>query len=170
MRSAECQVNNPWVKPREWWERDLAAVHYSPVLRFFARVIDAALIDCHCVLAVAQVSHGVLIASTLPGAKPDVAPGDAALLARDWVACSEESDDRSARRYLSFPECCRQLGADVEKSRVSLLATIDSAGDYDNDECWQRLEELTQSEPNDDQEPLFDAFRCVPARDQLSLF
>jgi hypothetical protein len=144
--------------------------NYSPSMQFFARFINVALIDCRCTLAVAAVSHGVLVAVTLPGADAKARPTDEALLARDWIARSEEPADTHSRRFLSFPGCCAQLSADVEQSRLSLLAVIDSAGDFDNDEAWARLDELSACELQDDVEPLFDAPRVVPALDQLALF
>jgi hypothetical protein len=144
--------------------------NYSPAMQFFARFINVALIDCHCALAVAPVAHGSLVAVTLPGANAKARPSDDALLARDWIARSEDPADKHSRRFLSFPGCCAQLSADVEQSRLALLAAVDSAGDYDNDEAWARLEELSAREPKDDAEPLFDAPRVVPALDQLALF
>lgn len=144
--------------------------NYCPAMQFFARFINVALIDCKCTLGVAPVSRGVLVAVPLPGADAKAVPSDEALLARDWIARSEDPADPSQRRYLSFPACCAQLGADVERSRVALLMAVDSAGDYDTDECWARLEELDARELEDDAEPLFDAPRVVPVVDQLRLF
>ena len=143
---------------------------YTPSMQFFARFINVALIDCGCNLAVAPLSRGVLVAVTLPGADAKARPSDEALLARDWIARSEDPTDAHSRRFLSFPGCCAQLSADAEQSRLELLAVIDTAGDYDNDEAWARLDELSAREPQDDVEPLFDAPRVVPALDQLALF
>jgi hypothetical protein len=144
--------------------------NYCAAMQFFARVINVALIDCKCALAIAPVAHAALVALPLPGADPAGRPTDDALLARDWIARSESPADGRVRRYLSFPECCGQIGVDVEASRTALLAAIDAAGDYDNDEAWARLEELSARELPDDVEPLFDAPRVVPALDQIALF
>jgi len=144
--------------------------NYCAALQFFARVINVALIDCKCALAVAEVSHGTLVALPLPGASAQARPTDDALLARDWIARSESPENGHTRRYLSFPECCSQLGVDAESSRTQLLAAIDNAGDYDNDEAWARLETLSAGELADDVEPLFDAPRIVAALDQIALF
>jgi len=163
---ADTSVNSTTEGPRQW--------NYCPVMQFFARVINVALIDCKCVLAVASVSHGTLVALPLSGMAPVVIgpkerPTDEALLARDWIARSISPLDGRQRRYVSFPECCAQLGVDAEASRLSLLAVIDDVADYDNDNADERLEALSAAELPDDDEPLFDAPRIVPVLDQLSL-
>lgn len=144
--------------------------NYTPALQFFARIINVALIDCGCNLAVAPISRGVLVALPLPKTDPKARPSDDALMARDWIARSEEPANKRSRRYLSFPACCAQLGVSAEASRSSLLAVIDNAGDYDNDEAWARLEELNAQEIKNDDEPLFDAPRIVPVLDQMTMF
>lgn len=150
--------------------------NYSPALQFFARMINAALIDCKCCLGFARCSHGALVAVPLRGAAPDAVPGDEALLARDWIAGSVTPADLKQRRYLSFAECCRQLGVEWERSRANLLAVIDAAADYRfavegfSTATGVRLEQLRRADLPDDAEPLFDAPRVVPAVDQMPLF
>lgn len=150
MKSRECELNNPWVRPKDWWQRDLAVLTYTPVLWFYYRMIEVAVIDAHIT--------------------EDGKPTDDALLARDWIACSEERPAGAAYEFVSFPECCKLLGVDADAQRVALLERIDKAADFDTDELWDRLEEISKAEPKDDPEPLFDAFRCVPALDQMALF
>lgn len=163
----EKSVNSNTAGERQW--------NYCPAMQFFARVINVALIDCQCVLAVAPVSHGTLVALPLPGVYevaigPMERPTDDALLARDWIARSQSPKDGRTRRFLSFPECCAQLDVDAESSRLALLAVIDSVGDYDSDYADDRLEQLSAAELPDDVEPLFQTARIVPALDQFSLF
>lgn len=149
MRSAECAVNNPWLRPKEWWQRELER-RYDPALWFYYRMIEVALIDSRM--------------------KRDGAPTDEALLARDWIAASEEPRRGTPHEYVSFPECCRMLNLDPDRERVALLEKIDSTADFDVDELWMRLAQIGVSEPKDDNEPLFDGFRCVPALDQMTMF
>jgi hypothetical protein len=151
MRSKECEQNNPWIRPREWWQRDLATILYDPALWFYYRMIEVAVID----------------ALTLG---EDGRPTDEALLARDWIACSEAIPPGAPYEFVSFPECCQRLGLKVDVHKVALLKRIDQAADFDLDELWARLEEISANEPKDDPEPLFEAFRCVPALDQMALF
>lgn len=159
-------VNSNTAGERQW--------NYSPAMQFFARVINVALIDCGCVLGVAPVSHGTLVALPLPGVHapvigPRTRPTDEALLARDWIARSASPMDGRTRRFLSFPECCSQLDVDAERSRLSLLATIDGVGDYESEDADRRLDALNDAELPDDYEPLFETARIVPAFDQYSL-
>lgn len=154
--------------------------HYSPAMQFFARMINAALIECKCALAIAPVSHGVLVALPLRygvAVGPKMFPTDEALLARDWIARSESistlpavRNDFRAPLYLSFPECCAHLGVDVERTRVALLAAIDDVADFDNDLADARLDVLTAADLPEDKQPLFNCSRAVPVRDQLSMF
>jgi hypothetical protein len=155
-----------WQAARRQWS-------YTPTMQFYRRMIEMALIDCNCSLGIAALSHGVLVALPNPSADPAATPTDEALLARDWIARSETPTPRGffqEHRFLSFALCCGQLGVNVEGSRVALLDAVDRAADFDSDDAWDRLEVLSQSEPKDDVEPLFDAPRIVPALDQLSLF
>jgi len=161
-QQSKLDVSNLQPARREW--------SYTPTMQFYRRMIEMALIDCNCSLGIAALSHGVLVALPNPSADPASTPTDDALLARDWIARSETPAPFGERRFLSFATCCEQLGANVEGSRVALLDAIDRAADFDSDEAWARLEVLSQSEPKDDVEPLFDAPRIVPALDQLSLF
>ncbi|MGA7887627.1 MAG: hypothetical protein WCA44_17975 [Acidobacteriaceae bacterium] len=149
------------------WQATARRWNYTPEMQFFARLINTALIECKCMLGVAVVSRGVLVATPLPSAHTDWRPSDAALLARDWIA---RSGDEISYRFVGFATCCLCLGAVVDPSRVSLLATIDAAGDYDNDKAWARLEQLRSRPIEDDTEPLFAAPRCIPAVDQGTLF
>jgi hypothetical protein len=151
------------------WQAAARQWNYTPVLQFFVRFIQVALIDANCDLVIFPQSRGVLQAMPAPGAKPTARPTDAALLARDWIARSEPGS-ASKRRFRSFVECCDRLGIDADKERITLLNAIDMAGDFDNDEAWARLDELSARGLQDDAEPLFDAPRCVPAMDQLALF
>jgi hypothetical protein len=139
-------------------------------MQFYLRVIEVAVIDCNCCLGLASISRGVIVALPKPAADPQARPTDEALLARDWIATSETLKPRGEWPFVSFPECCEHLGANVEASRMALLDAIDKAGDFDTDEAWARLEALSTSEPKDDIEPLFEAFRVVSARDQMALF
>ena len=155
------------------WQAAKRPWSYTPTMQFYRRMIEMALIDCNCCMGITALSHGVLVALPNPSADPASTPTDDALLARDWIARSETSAPRGfllERRFLSFATCCEQLGANVEGSRVALLDAVDRAADFDSDDAWARLEVLSQSEPKDDIEPLFDAPRIVPAIDQLSLF
>ena len=70
------------------------------------------------------------------------------------------------RETISFPECCLWLGVEVEFERVAFLAIIDSAGDFDTEEAWTRLEWLSEQEPAST-DSLFDPaeFRIVPELD-----
>jgi hypothetical protein len=143
--------------------------NYSTALQFFARMINGALIDCKCALGISQTStHGVLVALHLRGADEEAVPMDEALLARDWIAQSVTPADCRQRRYLSFAECCSQLGVDWELSRTNLLAAINTAADYSTDQVAARLAVLRAAELPDDAEPLFDAPRIVPAVDQIT--
>jgi len=137
------------------WQAAARGFLYTPVLWFFYRMIEVALIDAR--------------------SKEAGLPTDEALLARDWIARSEEAPSDmfalgAPHSFVSFPECCRMLELDPEVQRVALLEAIDKAVDTDNDEAWARLDELSAREPQDDVEPLFDAPRVVPALDQLVLF
>jgi hypothetical protein len=161
------------------WQADRPHWNYTPVMQFYVRFIQVALIDANCDLAIFPESRGVLQAMPAPGSKPTDRPTDAALLARDWIATSKKqgsgigdqgSVKEPKRRFVSFPECCEQLGVDPDAQRVALLNAIDEAGDFDNDETWVRLEEISATEPPDDDEPLFEAWRIVPALDQMNLF
>ena len=137
---------NRWQAARPQW-------HYSPVMWFYWRMVKAALLDVRCD-AVGR-------------------PTDEALLVRDWVARSE-ADPRipvgNGRRFVSFPECCEQLGLNAENERLALLALIDNHCEFDTDEAWERLEALSAAQPSDDEEPLFEGLRIVPALDQMTLF
>ena len=130
---------------------------YTPVLWFYHRMIVAAVLD----------AHSKVETEPLSGKQK---PSDEALLARDWIARSEDAPAMADHKFVSFPECCRMLSLDPEVERPALLALIDQAVDTDNDEAWARLEELSAREPADDVEPLFDAPRIVPALDQAVLF
>ncbi len=123
---------------------------YTLVLWFYFRMIEVAFLD-----ACTQESGS---------------PTNEALLARDWIARSESVEAKAPHYFVSFPECCRVLGLDPEVESVALLNAIDKAVETDNDEAWERLEELSAREPLDDVEPLFDAPRVVPALDQMALF
>ena len=130
---------------------------YAPVLWFYYRMIEVALLDAKSTWHFTDPS-GIK--------KPLRVPTSEGLLARDWIARSEPG----SRDFVSFPECCQMLGLDPERERLLLLEVIDAAVDADNDEAWARLEELSAREPLDDVAPLFDAPRCVPVLDQLTLF
>jgi len=150
------------------WQAARRQFQYTPVLWFYYRMIEVAFLD-------ARGSSGHT-------------PSDEALLARDWIARSEDVSHptivpllplalvaagvsvQPPHEYVSFPECCRMLSLNADVERVALLELIDSAVDCDNDEAWERLEALSLAEPLDDVEPIFDAPRVVPALDQMSLF
>jgi hypothetical protein len=132
------------------WQASRRAWQYTPVLWFYDRMVEVALLD-----AMSQAGLQVT---------------DNALLARDWIARSELAPPKPPRKYVSFPECCQMLGLNAEAERMALLEMIDRQADCDNDEAWARLEVLSASEPADDIEPLFDAPRCVPALDQMTMF
>lgn len=147
------------------WQAARRQFQYAPVLWFYYRMIEVAFLDAR-----GSAGHS---------------PSDEALLARDWIARSEDVShppivrvtpvawpcaENPPHEYVSFPECCRMLCLNADVERVALLGMIDSVVDCDNDEAWQRLEELSASEPADDVEPLFKAPRVVAALDQMSLF
>jgi hypothetical protein len=136
------------------WQASRRQWLYTPVLWFYWRTVEAALLDVRC--------------------DAEGRPTDQALLARDWVARSERSEIRGQgsgkRRFVSFPECCEILGLNTEAERIALLDMIDKLGDFDSDEAWARLEALSNAPPMDDDEPLFDAPRVVPALDQMRMF
>jgi hypothetical protein len=132
-----------WQVARPQW-------HYTPVLWFYWRMVEAALFDVRC--------------------DSDGRPTDQALLVRDWVARSEPTSVVMKRRFVSFPECCQMLGLNTDNERVALLEMIDKLGDFDTDEAWERLEILRQLPMKDDPDPLFKGLRFVPVLDQLNLF
>jgi hypothetical protein len=142
MAEAKLDVGK-WQAGRQQW-------HYTPVLWFYFRMIEVAYLDAR-------------------GKDGDRAADDA-LLARDWIARSEPAETKAPHEYVSFPECCQILGLKPDVERVALLDVIDKAVDFDVDEAWERLEDLSSREPVDDVEPLFDAPRVVPALDQIVLF
>ncbi len=135
------------------WQRGRPTWHYDPTMQFYFRLAMCALHDAM------QSRDGI--------------PTDHALLARDWFARSDSIQPASTRReFVSFHECCHWLGLDTDTERIAILAMIDARADFDTDECWERLERLSESNP-DDAEPLFevpDMFRVVAVRDQGMLF
>jgi hypothetical protein len=149
------------------WQASRRQFQYTPVLWFFYRMIEVAYLDGRSTAR----AEGPL----RPGESPRLFPTDEALLARDWIARSE---DAATREFISFPHCCRMLGLNAEVERAELLRRIDvefmepTGVDFtnDSDESWARLDELSAREPADDAEPLFNAPRIVPALDQLTLF
>jgi hypothetical protein len=135
---------------------------YSPVLWFFYRMIEEAYIDACAGVPMVGPLHG--------GETRILLPTDEGLLARDWIARSTPVHNAGYYKYVSFSECCEMLSLNADRQRVELLNTIDAVVDMDNDEAWARLERLRARELPDDTEPLFDAPRVVPVRDQLALF
>jgi hypothetical protein len=145
------------------WQASRRKFQYTPVLWFYYRMIEVAVLDAR-------------------GSQWDIQPGNAArvptdeaLLARDWIARSETAPAwvdgvRPPRNSFNFPECCLILGLNPEAERIALLELIDKAQESDDDEAWARLEVLSASDPADDVQPLFDAPRVVPALDQMVLF
>lgn len=144
------------------WQAGRPQWSYTPVMWFFYRMIEVAFLDAQMKVRV----EGPL----LPNEAPIYRPADEALLSRDWIARSEALPAKAPREYVSFPDCCQMLGLKVAVERVALLDVIDRAIDFDEDESWARLEDLSAREPEDDVEPLFNALRVVPALDQLCLF
>jgi len=136
----------------ERWQQGRPAWNYSPALQFWYRFVLCTLADAM------QVEDGK--------------PTDEAILARDWFATSTPGVEFNGRReFVSFDECCHWLGLDADVERVGILFAIDENGDFDTDEVWARLAELSESEP-EGTDALFDVpdmFRVVPVRDQLSL-
>jgi hypothetical protein len=143
------------------WQADRPKWLYTPALWFYFRMIEVAYLDAKTPILVEHPSDTSVKSLRIPT--------DEGLLARDWIARSQPAADAD-RAFMSFPECCEMLGLDAGRERVVLLAMIDAAVDYDTDEAWARLEELSAREMADDVEPLFDAPRVVPALDQLTLF
>lgn len=133
----------------DWWQADLAKWQYDPVLWFSYRMVEVAYLDAK--------DQG-----------PE--PSDEALLARDWIATSEQLPAHIKSDYVSFPQCCERLGLNADVERMALLERIDAGGDFDTDEAWLRLAALEKSEPKDDIDDLFEAFRVVPALDQFTMF
>jgi hypothetical protein len=70
----------------------------------------------------------------------------------------------------SFDAACLALGCDPDTERLWMLEKIDAAADFDTDEVWARIEFLAANPPDETDEPLFDAPRCVPVLDQGNLF
>jgi hypothetical protein len=138
------------------WQASRPNRHYTPVMWFFWRAVEVALLDTREVLA-------------------DGTPSDAALLARDWIATSElEPEFGVESKFVSFPRCCDALGVDCESNRWGLLNFIDAQAeslgtDFDTDESWERLERLKAETLVDDDEPMFalpEWARVVPTIDQ----
>jgi hypothetical protein len=132
------------------WRTQRPQWNYAPVLWFYFRMIEVAVLDAHC------------------GRLKE--PTDEALLARDWIACSEPPPVFAERKCVSFEECCNHLGLNADVERLALLEEIDRGIDFDADEAWTRLESLIKAEPKDDDEPLFASLRVVPVLDQLMIF
>jgi len=141
MQSKSLQVDQWQAARRKWF--------YDPVMWFSYRMIEVAYLD-----AKDQGSQ----------------PSDEALLARDWIATSESVPPLTKSDYVSFPECCERLGLNADVERMALLERIDAGGEFDSDEAWERLATLELSEPKDDLDELFEAFRVVPALDQFTMF
>jgi hypothetical protein len=134
--------------PDEYWVRVRRKWLYDPALWFSYRMVEVAYLDAY---------------------NQGPRPSDEALLARDWIATSQPVPGCADGEYVSFPECCERLGLNEDAERMGLLDAIDAGGEFDTDRAWERLEVLSQSEPKDDLEPLFDAYRVVPALDQFNL-
>lgn len=132
----------------DWWQADLCKWVYDPAMWFSYRMIEVAYLDAK--------DQGPM-------------PSDEALLARDWIATSQSLPALTESDYVSFPECCERLGLNADVERMALLERIDAGGDFDNDEAWERLAVLELVEPKDDIEALFEAYRVVPALDQLTM-
>lgn len=128
------------------WQAARPRWAYQPVLWFYHRMIEVAYLDA-CTQA-------------------NGAPSDAALLARDWIACSQPG----RHEFVSFPECCEMLGLDPETERLGLLGAIDAAVDMDTDDAWARLADLAAHAPQGDLTPLFNAPRVVRVLDQMTLW
>jgi hypothetical protein len=96
---------------------------------------------------------------------------DEAVMARAWIARPrpEAAFDREGY-LLSFDTACEALGLDVDHERLWMLEKIDSTADFDTDEAWRRVQYLTENPPDEAEEELFDAPRCVAVLDQASLF
>lgn len=134
------------------WQAHQSRWKYDPTLWFYWRF-------AMCTLADAMKSRcGV--------------PTDDALLARAWIASSAGGEVVDGKRpYLSFDECCHWLGLDADAERLACLEMIDAASEFDTDECWERLEALSQDCDQESGEhyevPVW--ARVVPALDQMDL-
>ncbi|HZP03430.1 MAG TPA: hypothetical protein VFB43_00925 [Terracidiphilus sp.] len=134
------------------WQAAREQFHYDPVLWFFYRFVEVAYLDAKTTLWSGE-------------------PSDEALLARDWIARSEDPPPHLIHDFVSFPLCCRVLGLNPDNERTALLEAIDKAVERNDEDCaWARLDVLSALEPKDDIEPLFDAPRIVPVLDQIALF
>jgi hypothetical protein len=159
------------------WQAARRGPAYTPVLQFFWRQIKMAIFEAlrvgtiECPYADIFWTHP---ASDTPHKGAMVAAGnqwDMAIMARDWIA--RRAPDPKADRegwIVSFDAACIALGCDPDTERLWMLEKIDAAADFDTDEVWARIEYLTANPPDETEEALFDAPRCVPVLDQGNLF
>jgi hypothetical protein len=98
----------------------------------------------------------------------DAVPTDRALLARAWFTRPTPDPLLEPEDYSTcFSFACHVLNLNEDAERLTFLSMIDSFGDYDTDECWDRLEELLSLSL--EQEELFQSLRVVPELDQMSM-
>jgi hypothetical protein len=133
------------------WQTDRPVWAYTPVMQFWKRLIETAMIDAE------DCRNGV--------------PTDRALLARAWFARPTPDPLLEPEEYATcFSFACHVLNLNEEAERLAFLSMIDAFGDYDTDECWERLEALQTKPLIEEPEELFHSFRVVPELDQMSMF
>jgi len=147
------------------WQAARRGPAYTPVLQFFWRQIKMAMFEALRVGA---------LEPPFPAPFPTYRPGDkwdAAIMARNWIARPAPDPKLDREGWMtSFDAACIALGCDPDTERLWMLEKIDAAADFDTDEVWARIEYLTTNPPDEMDEPLFDAPRCVPVLDQGNLF
>jgi hypothetical protein len=133
------------------WQNFRPGFAYTPVMQFWKRLIETAMIDAE------DVRDGM--------------PTDRALLARAWFARPTPDPLLEPEDYATcFSFACHVLNLNEEAERVAFLAMIDTLGDYDTDECWERLEKLLSQPLEEEPEEVFESFRVVPELDQIRMF
>lgn len=151
------------------WQAARRPWNYSPVMQFSRRLIEMALFEATRVAGVpCMYGHDLAFMEPL---RREIQLWDAAVMARDWIRRPAPSPEVDLEGYyLSFDHCCDVLGLKADYEREWMLAKIDDAADFDTDECWARVQELTDNPPDEVDEEVFDAVRVVPALDQGNLF
>lgn len=158
------------------WQAGKRPWNYSPVMQFSKRLIDMAVFEALRVQYVPCPYRDLLWSASPDGVADHLMhvcgeTWDMAIMARDWIRRGAPDPKQDLEGYyLSFDHCCEVLGLNVDYERTLLLSRIDTAADFDTDECWARVEYLTENPPDEMEEELFDAVRVVPALDQGCLF
>ncbi len=132
------------------WQAARPEISYSPVQQFYLRMIRTAFDEAKT--AATEMS-------------------DEAIMARAWIARETPDPHMDREGYLlSFAHCCDVLWLNADHEMTWMLREIDACADFDTDEVYARLDELTENPPDEVEEELFEAVRVVPALDQGSMF